>query len=139
VKVFLDTWVIIEKYKGSTDAENLFERARDGFDGHISHITVAELMNVISRVYGEREARVQYAYLKRSPFQRNPITEEIARDAGLLKTSYRFSIADALILSTALAIKADVLVTGGEKQFEEEWKDVKELEVLKLSDFMEHN
>ncbi len=139
MKVFLDTWVLIEKYKGATDAEDLFERARDSFDAHISHITVAELMNVISRVYGKREARLQYAYLKRSPFQRNPITEEIARDAGFLKTKYRFSIADALILSTALAIKANVLVTGGEKQFEEEWKSVVELQVMKLSDFIKDN
>ena len=137
MKVFLDTWTLIEKYKGNPDAEKLFENAQKRFEAHISHITIAELMNVISREYGEREARVQYAYIKRAPFQRNSITEENAHDAGLLKTKYKFSLADAIILSTALTIKADVLVTGGDKQYEKEWKNITEIRVLKLSDFIE--
>jgi len=139
VKVFLDTWVLIEKYKGNPEAEELFEDARNKFEAHISYITIAELTNVISREYGEREARVQYAYIKRSPLKSNPITEENACDAGLLKTKYGFSLADAVILSTALTIRADVLVTGGAKQYEEEWKKVTEVQVLKLSDFMKRH
>ena len=117
-------------------AEKLFENAKKEFEAHISYITIAELMNIISREYSEREARVQYAYIKRAPFQRNPITKENARDAGLLKTRYKFSLADGVILSTALAIGADVLVTGGDKQYEKEWKNVTEMQVLKLSDFI---
>jgi len=136
VRVFLDTWVLIEKYKENPDAEGLLERAKNEHEAHISLITVAELMNVISREYGEREARVQHAYMKRSPLKREPVTEEVARDAGLLKTKYRFSLADAVILSTAIAKKADVLLTGGGKQYEKEWKGVTEIQVLKLSDFM---
>ena len=136
MRVFLDTWVLIEKYKENPDAEGLLERARDEFTAQISHITVAELMNVISREYGEREARVQHAYLKRSPLKREPVTEGSARDAGLLKTKYKFSLADALILSTAIASKADILLIGGDKQYENEWKEVTEIQVSKLSDFM---
>jgi predicted nucleic acid-binding protein len=56
-------------------------------------------------------------------------------NAGFMETKYGFSMVDALILSTALAIKADVLVIGGEKQYEDEWKRVVELPVVKLSDF----
>ena len=136
MKVFLDTWVLVEKYKGNPDAEKLLENAKNKFEAHISYITIAELMNVISREYGEREARVQYAYIKRSPLRRNPIAEVNARDSGLLKTKYKFSLADAVILSTALIIGADVLVTGGAKQYEEEWKKITEIQVMKLSDFM---
>jgi len=136
VRIFLDTWVLIQKYKGDLEAEGLLERAKSEFEAHISLITVAELMNVISREYGEREARVQHAYLRRSPLIREPVTEEVARDAGLLKTRYRFSLADAVILSTAMAKRADILLTGGEKQYEKEWKGVTEMQVLKLSDFM---
>jgi len=137
VRVFLDTWVLIEKYKGKPDAERLLEMSGGELEAHISHITVAELMNVISREYGEREARVQYAYLKRSPLRRDPITEENARDAGLLKTKYGFSLADAIILSTAVAERADALVTGGARQYENEWKGVTEMRVSTLHDFME--
>lgn len=136
MKVFLDTWVLIEKYKGDPEAEKLLENAEDKFEACISYITIAELMNIISREYGEREARVQYAYIKRSPLKRNPMTEESAREAGLLKTRYKFSLADAVILSTALITEADLLVTGGVKQYEKEWKTVREMRVLKLSDFM---
>ena len=134
--MFLDTWALIEKYKENPEAEKLFENAKNKFEAHISYVTAAELMNVISREYGEREARVQYAYMKRAPLKRNPITEENARDAGLLKTKYKFSLADAAILSTALTIRADVLVTSGAKQYEKEWKKVTEMQVLKLSDFI---
>jgi len=136
MQVFLDTWVLIEKYKENAEAEKLFENAENKFEAHVSYITVAELMNVISREYGEREARVQYAYMKRAPLKRNPITEENARDAGLLKTKYKFLLADAAILSTALTIRADVLVTGGAKQYEKEWKKVTEIQISKLSEFM---
>jgi predicted nucleic acid-binding protein len=139
VKAFLDTWALIEKYKGNPDAEKLFENAKKQFEVHISYVTIAELVNIISREYGERTARVQYAYIKRAPLQRNPITEENARDAGLLKTKYKFSLADAVILSTALAIGADVLVTGGDKQYEKAWKNVTEMQVLKLSDFIKQH
>jgi len=136
VKVFLDTWVLIEKYKGNPEAERLFDRAKNELEAHISYITITELMNVISREYGEREARVQYAYLKWSPLKRDPITEGNALEAGLLKTKYKFSLADAIILSSAVTTRADALVTGGVKQYEEEWKKVTEIRVFKLSEFM---
>jgi len=41
-----------------------------------------------------------------------------------------------MILSTAIASKADILLTGGYKQYENEWKEVTEIKVSKLSDFM---
>ena len=104
---------------------------------HISHVTIAEVVNVISRMYGEREARVQYAYLKHSPLKRDPTTEGIAVNAGFYKTKYKFSLADAIILATAVEAGVDVLVTGGEKQYQSEWRSVDEVDVMKLADFKE--
>ena len=134
MKVFLDTWVLIERYKGNSDAISLLKATKKGVEAHISHLTIAELVNVISREYGERDARVQYVYLKHSPLIKNGTTEEISRNAGLYKTKYKFSLADAVILATAVEVKAQMLVTGGDKQYEEEWKNVTEIEVTKLSD-----
>lgn len=134
MKVFLDTWVLVERYKGNPSAINLLSAAGEGLDAHISHITIAELVNVISREYGERQARIQYAYIKRSPLVLDSTTKELSRNAGLLKTKYKFSLADAIILATAIEMGAELLVTGGDKQYEEEWKDVTEIEVAKLSD-----
>lgn len=136
MKVFLDTWVLIERYKSSPDAIRLLKSGAK-LELHLSHITIAELVNVISRQYGEREALVQFAYLKRSPLRRNPTTEDLAKLAGILKTKYRFSLADAIILATAIDSKADVLITGGDAQFEDEWKGVTEIKVEKLRDFVD--
>jgi predicted nucleic acid-binding protein len=134
MRIFLDTWVLIERYKGNRDAIRLLRAAKTSLEVHISHITVAELVNVISREYGEREARVQYVYLKRSPLIKDGTTEEISKNAGLYKTKYKFSLADAVILATAVEIGAQMLVTGGDKQYEEEWQNVTEIKVAKLSD-----
>jgi len=136
MRIFLDTWVLIERYKGNRDALNLLKVAKEDLEAHISHITIVELVNVISREYGEREARVQYVYLKRSPLVKNGTTEEISKNAGLYKTKYKFSLADAVILATAVEVNAQMLVTGGDKQYEEEWKNVTEIEVTKLSDYV---
>lgn len=100
----------------------------------MSHVTIAEMVNVISRVYGEREGRIQHAYLKHSPLIMRPTTEEMAKDVGLFKTKYGFSLTDAFILSTAVDVEADLHVTGGEKQFEEEWKNVDEVKVVVLDE-----
>jgi predicted nucleic acid-binding protein len=131
----LDTWVLVEQYKGNPDAISLLKTAREKTETHISHMTIAELTNVISRVYGEREARTQYSYLKHSPLIRHGTSEEIAKNAGLYKTKYGFSLADAIILATAINVGAEILVTGGEKQYDKEWKNVTEINVVKLSDY----
>jgi predicted nucleic acid-binding protein len=135
MRVFLDTWVLVERYKGNPGAIKVLEAAKGRLEAHISHITIAELVNVISMVFGEREALVQYAYLRRSPLVKDGTTEEISRSAGIFKTKYRFSLADALILATAVDVRAETLVTGGDRQYEEEWKDVKEIRTVKLQDF----
>lgn len=131
----MDTWVLVEQYKGNPDAISLLKTAREKTETHISHMTIAELTNVISRVYGEREARTQYSYLKHSPLIRHGTSEEIAKNAGLYKTKYGFSLADAIILATAINVGAEILVTGGEKQYDKEWKNVTEINVVKLSDY----
>jgi len=134
MKIFLDTWVLVERYKGNPNATKLLRAAGKRLEAHISDITIAELTNVMSREYGEREARIQYVYLKRLPLVKDGTTEEISKNAGFYKTKYGFSLADAVILATAIDIGAQVLVTGGERQYREEWIDVTEVEVAKLTD-----
>ena len=135
MKVVLDTWVLVERYKRNPEAISVLKAAGKKFEAVISLISITELVNVISREYGEREARVQYAHLIRLPLVRSGVTDEIAKDAGLYKTKYKFSLADALILATAVEVNAQLIVTGGERQFEEEWKNVEEIDVMKLTDF----
>jgi len=134
LKLVLDTWVLVEGYKGNPHSSKLI-RSSDKHELIISHVTIAELINVIARQYGQKEARIQYAYIKNLPLSKIPTTETIAKDAGFYKTRYKFSLADALILSTAVNIEADALITGGVKQFNEEWSDVSEIDVMLLEDF----
>jgi predicted nucleic acid-binding protein len=136
MRVFLDTWVLVERYKGNPDALRLLKATEKSLEGHVSNITIAELVNVISREFGEREALIQHAYLRRSPLIREGMTEEVAKNAGLYKTKYKFSLADAIILATAAEVDAQILITGGDRHYESEWKGVKEIEVAKLSDFV---
>ncbi len=131
MKFVLDTWVLVEEYKGNTHSNKLI-RSADRNELVISHVTIAELVNVIARQYGEKEARMQYTYIKNLPLSKIPTTERIAEDAGFYKTKYKFSLADAFILATAVNTDADALVTGGEKQFDEEWSDVSEINVMML-------
>jgi len=135
MKVVIDTWVLVEQYKGNVKAIELMRKAAEGsFEAYVSHITIAELVNVISRIYGEREARIQYAYIRHSPLIMRPTTEEVVKNAGLFKTKYGFSLADGFILSTAVDLGADILITGGRKKFEEEWKNVDEIRVVMLDE-----
>lgn len=142
MRIFLDTWVLVEQYKGNPDALTLLKATNEKLEAHLSHITIAELINVISREYSEREALIQHVYLKHSPLIKDGTTEDVAKNAGLYKTKYRFSLADAIILATAIDVNAQLIVTGGEKQYEKEWKSVTEIEVVKLADYckqMQHN
>lgn len=134
MKLVLDTWVLVEQYKGNPYSSKII-RSSDRHELIISHITIAELINVIARQYGQREARIQYAYIKNLPFSKIATNEMIAKDAGFYKTRYKFSLADAFILSTAVNTGADALITGGAKQFKEEWSDVSEVDVMPLEDF----
>ena len=122
---------MVERCKGNSDALTPLKMADEKLEAHISYITVAEFMDVISREYGERETRVQYAYLKHSPLIKDGKGEEIARNAGLYKTKYRFSLAGAIILAAAVEIDAEVPVTGGDKHCEEELKETTEVEAAR--------
>jgi predicted nucleic acid-binding protein len=134
LKLVLDTWVLVEEYKGNPNSSKLI-RSADRHELIISDITIAEIMNVIAREYGEKEARMQYALIRNLPLIKISTTETIAENAGLYKTRYRFSLADAFILSTAVSTDADALITGGAKQFNEEWRNVSEVDVILLEDF----
>jgi predicted nucleic acid-binding protein len=129
--------VLVEEYKGNPYSSKLI-RSSDRHELAISHITIAEFINVLARQYGEKEARIQYAYIENLPLSRIPTTDAIAKDAGFYKTRYKFSLADAFILSTAVNTGADALITGGVKQFNEEWSDVSEVDVILLEDFYSH-
>jgi len=137
LKLVLDTWVLVEEYKGNPYSSRLI-RSSDKHELIISHITIAEIINVIARQYGEKEARIQYAYIKELPLSKISTTDMIAEDAGFYKTKYKFSLADAFILSTAVNTRADALITGGAKQFNEEWSHVSEVDVMLLEDFYSH-
>jgi hypothetical protein len=45
-------------------------------------------------------------------------------------------LADAIILAKAVHVGTQALITGGVKQYEEEWKDVTEIKIVKLADFV---
>lgn len=147
--VFIDTWVLVELYKKNPAAIALVnavkrnlkapkgrdEAAKEKLELHISQLTMTELLDVITKKYGERTGLTQYALLKHSPLIRHPITEDITKEAGLYKAKYGLSLEDGIILATALRKGADLFVTGKERDYEEKWRKISEIKVMKLSDF----
>lgn len=127
--------MLVEKYDGNPSAEAALRKERRPT---ISLITVLELVSAISRREQRRgrddweEIALKHYTILTSGFKVLPITQNIAKRAGILRTKYRgleieFSSADAVILATAESVGAEV-VTGGE-HFKREWNKVKEVKV----------
>ena len=127
--------MLVEKYDGNPLAETALRKERRPT---ISLITILELVSAISRREQRRgiekweEIALKHYTILTSGFRILPITQSIAKRAGILRTKYRglgieFSSADAVILATAESLGAEVM-TGGE-QFKREWNKVNEVKV----------
>ncbi len=93
-------------------------------------VSVITLSEIIALVYQEdEEAAVKAkALVEREVGENNvfSVTREIAELAGKVKARHRFSLADGIILATALAKKCGALVT-----FDHEFDDVEEIRVIR--------
>ncbi len=138
--IFFETSVFIERYKANPQALALLKAAADKrINAHISHITIAELFDIMMRNYGEKEALTQHAYLKHAPLKMHPTTDEIAKEAGLYRAKYCFSLANGIILATAISANADFLVVGDKAFHDEKWNEITEIKVLSISDCLHLN
>jgi len=134
----------VEKYEGNPLAEKALRKIEKPL---ISIATVAELIAAIARREAKRgredweEEALKHYVIITSGFTAIPITEDMAKRAGILRTKYReagieFSLADGIILATAESMDGTI-ITGG-KQYEREWKTITEVKVEPLERFAKH-
>ena len=134
----------MEKYEGNPLAEKVLRKIEKPL---ISIATVAELIAAIARREARRgredweEEALKHYVIITSGFTVIPITEDMAKRAGILRTKYReagieFSLADGIILATAESMDGTI-ITGG-KQYEREWKTITEVKVEPLERFAKH-
>lgn len=110
MKVILDTWVFLDLLKPS---KNLLHRVRHrALEGFVSTITFAELYSLLYKRVSEENVKRFTQNLDRVGLSDIPVTKEIAKEGGRYKAKYGFSIADGIILATAVTEHADMLVTG---------------------------
>lgn len=110
MRVVLDTWVFLDPSKPS---KALLDRVRrTAPEAVVSAITYAELCSLLYRRVSDEDVKRFTRNLERLGLRTVSVTKEIAEEGGRYKAKYGFSIADGIIVATAVAEHADLLVTG---------------------------
>jgi len=94
------------KQKTSRKIRDLVERK----EGILPTIVISETVQTVCEQLGKEEAEVCYANLAQSGLRIQPLTPQIAKQAGLLRCKYRsIPMGDCIIAATAIANQATVL------------------------------
>ena len=79
-------------------------------EGILPTIVISETVQTVCEQLGKEEAEVCYANLAQSGLRIQPLTPQIAKQAGLLRCKYRsIPMGDCIIAATAIANQATVL------------------------------
>jgi len=114
----LDANALVRLYRNTPGAETiqkLLEQAKAG-KAHlsISVINLAEVFYVLAKYFHEDRAW-QLVDVARSTLRTEPVTEEIALDAALLRTRYKFGLADCF--AAELAIRTGATLVTADPEF----------------------
>ena len=104
-RYLFDTSAILIAWQGESgapDVRDLLQRTVQGAcQAYISFMTVFEAYYVTKRRSGPDRAHEIYHFLRKFPFHRIELEEEILLGAGNLKGKYQLSVCDAWIAATA--------------------------------------
>lgn len=134
-KIYLDTFVFMDILSGDPEIsekalQHVEEAKKSGI--LISSVMVTELAFHLRRRKSREKTEEILFYIKSIPnIEIAPVTEEIAKDAGLLRAKYRrlklqkkFTYFDCIHIATALTYRCSSFVTG-----DRGFRDIKEIEV----------
>ena len=132
-KIYLDTFVFMDILSGEQDgkkAEVYLNKMKTN-GGVVSSILFAELAFHIRRKRGKEKAAEILLYISSLPnLDIVPVSEEIAKTAGMLRAHYakkipkKLTYFDCIHLATALAAGCTKFVTG-----DRGFRDIKEIEM----------
>ena len=123
MKVVLDTRFFVEFfYSKDVNRLNKFKKKLNELtsnkEGMLPTIVLAEIVQITCERKGKEVANIRYFSLKESGLEIVQISEEIARDTGLLKCKYRnVPMGDCFI--SAIAIKEKARILSDDKHFDE--------------------
>ena len=132
-KIYLDTFVFMDILSGEQEGKKaeVYLNKMKISGGVVSSILFAELAFHIRRKRGKEKAAEILMYIKSLPnLEVVPVTEEIAKTAGMLRAHYSKRISkkltyfDCIHLATALAAGCTKFVTG-----DRGFRDIKEVQI----------
>jgi predicted nucleic acid-binding protein len=123
--VLVDTDIIVDHLRGVESARRFLKKIeKEEVEGYFSTITEAELF--AGKSMDSREARGRVAALL-GIMKRVPVNSPIARKAGEIRRRHGILLPDAIIVASALSLKAR-LATRNVRHF----KGIKGLELKKV-------
>ncbi len=135
-KIYLDTFIFMDLLSGNEEyakkARGYLEAIKAGqVHGIVSSILLTELAFHLKRKRGREKAEEMLYYIRSLPgLSIVPVTEEIAKEAGILRARYirkipkKLTYFDAIHLATAINQKCSKFVTG-----DRGFREIKEIEV----------
>jgi predicted nucleic acid-binding protein len=100
---------------GEDGAENVHKMLNAAFDGDIdiimNKINVLEVYYDIYRTYGQENALKYLRDIKSIPIEINSeITDDLLKEAGRFKVTYKVSLADSIVLAEAKINNASIII-----------------------------
>ncbi len=115
-RALVDTGIFVSVLNKETNYEKsaifLEKVLQKKIEAFISVVTISEILSIYYKI-NEREATLAKTYIE-SIFNEDrivPLIKDMAEIAGKIKALHKLSLGDAIIISTALAMKCDFLVS----------------------------
>jgi predicted nucleic acid-binding protein len=115
----LDSFALLAFLEGEPGTTRVKAALKDAEKGScqvfLSWINLGEVLYIIEREQGLRQARESLAYIQSLPIQMLEVTPQDILEAAHIKATHRLSYADAFAVAAALAQDATVLT--GDPEF----------------------
>lgn len=137
MNLVLDSGVIIaltagEKDKSLVSIEKILDLTRSGsFKTYISSITISEIYAHFYKKNDPRKAVEACTFLEEINVVSIDMDKKLAKNSGILKSKYRISFADAIILATCIDLET-CLIT-----YDREFSVVRDVVIFKPEEFTE--
>jgi predicted nucleic acid-binding protein len=110
----MDACALIASIAGEDGSENVHKILNAAYDGDIdiimNKINVLEVYYDVYRTYGQEEAFKFLNDIKTIPIEINSeITDDLLKEAGRFKVTYKVSLADSIVLAEAKINNASVI------------------------------
>ena len=102
---------VLSNEEGADVVEDVYEKAAlDEVVLIINKLNLLEVYYFLFRVYGKDHADAFYNEIKHSPIRiYHEISDDVFREAGRLKASYKVSLADSIALAQTIVLDGNLL------------------------------